>query len=175
MQRLGQGFRELVDHGAECVLLLGVTHGEHRGEDTLDMPYLLQALGHLFKAFGHQGLHIFTQGGVSIPQRQEGAHIIEGEPGRLRRANETDNLQSVFGIEAIIIARTSCRRKQPSSLVVTECGEGNPSRARELANIVVPVHSALPRNTQHPCSVYLYERSLDLTQSGEIFISPRLC
>jgi len=98
---------------------LGVAHGEHRREDTLDMPHILQALGHLCEAFGNQGLDVFTQGALPMPKRQEGAHILESKPCGLRRANETDNVQGVLGIEAVIIVGTSCWSKQPHALVIS--------------------------------------------------------
>lgn len=111
MQGLGQGFRELVYHGTGSVLLLGVAHGEHRLKDTLNMPHILQALGHLYEAFGNHGLDVFTQGTLPIPKSQEDTHILERKPCGLRRANETDHLQGVLGIEAVIIVGTSCWRK----------------------------------------------------------------
>ena len=98
---------------------MGVAHGEHRREDTLNMPYILQALGHLCEAFGNQGLDIFTQGTLPIPKSQESTHILESKPYGLRRANETDNLQGVLGIEAVIIGGTSCWSKQPHALVIS--------------------------------------------------------
>ena len=71
MQGLGYGFRELVYYGTGSILFLGAAHGEHRREDTLHMPYILQALGHLCEAFGNQGLDVFTQGTLPIPQSRE--------------------------------------------------------------------------------------------------------
>ncbi len=119
MQGLGQGFRELVYHGAGSVVLLCVAHGEHRREDTLDMLDILQALGDLFEAFGNHGLDVFTQGTLPIPKSQKNAHILESKPCGLRRTNETDPLQSILGIEAVIIVGTSCWRKQARALVVS--------------------------------------------------------
>jgi hypothetical protein len=82
------------------------------------MPYILQALGHLCEAFGSQGLDVFTQGTLPIPQSQERARILESKPCGLRRANETDNLQGILGTKAVIIVGSSCWRKQPHALVI---------------------------------------------------------
>jgi len=102
------------------VLFLGVTQCQHGGEDAVDMPHVLEALGHVGEAGGQEWLHIFAQGGVATAEGQEGVHIVEGEAGGLGGTDETDHLERVPRIEAVVIGGTPCRLEEPHALIVTE-------------------------------------------------------
>lgn len=84
------------------------------------MPHVLEALGHVGEACGNQRLDIFAQGRLSTLERQESAHIVEGESGGLCGTDETDHLERVPRIEAVVIVGPPCRLEEPHALVVTE-------------------------------------------------------